>query len=430
MSDSKFANEKGSVPMAAESSNQPRTAEQKAERTAANNKLMAEHKERNRLALEAEAAKPWFQQSHWRRSTMYKNWAKEDILEQAGEFAAITQSPYGFQVLTARDLGFIDVDFDADFFEPWMGGWTWQPADVLTNLKGWVATRPDESYKVYQTAGGNRIMRTDRAQPIDQNYKTLSELLGADPIYLRVCSDEQRSFRPRLSPKPSRVGIKWPMWDFYGHGMWDGDGSGADGYRGYSFTPPVQEYKTAAAKYATCKLVTTIGSGVIDDALLPLVTLHDARCNVFADVPLEPFREYLGPTWLQLVEIHEACYNYAEYGLHADLIWDLMGEHDQAAQQALRSLSPEKCQQVRADAAHAAARRAAWLKAAWGPAIDDTNDGRYWKLELYVEGSPYPEGSGSAIIRFLPGHPSYIECARASYISNILGACPSNARRA
>jgi hypothetical protein len=42
-----------------------------------------------------------------------------------------------------------------------------------------------------------------------------------------------------------------------------------------------------------------------------------------------------------------------------------MQKHNEGAQQALRSLSVEKCQQIRAVAAHAAARKAAWLRSAW-----------------------------------------------------------------
>lgn len=362
MSDSQYANENGSVSqVASESLKQPQT---KQEQRAHDEKTMAEYEERRRRDAE-EAARPWIEQQHWRRSITYKNWAREQILERVGEFAAVTQSPYGYEVLTTRDLGFIDIDFHSDFYEPWLGGWTWQPVDVLAKLKAWVAVNPVESYRAYRTAHGMRVMRTDRPQPLDQNYQRLSELLGGDPVYLRVCADEQRSFRARLSGKPLRVGITWPHWDFYGSG-WNDDS--ADGY---SFPPPVEEYKAAAAKYATCKLVTTVGCGILDDSLAPLVSFHDERCAVFSELPLEPLHasELKGPTWLQLVEIHEACYSdkipdpctHGHSGLHADTVWDLMGVHNVDAQQAMRSLAPEKCKEIRAEAARATASKTEWL---------------------------------------------------------------------
>lgn len=360
MSDSQFGNENGSVSqVASESLNQPQT---KQEQQAQYEKTMAEYEERRLQRETEEAAKPWIEQQHWRRSITYKNWTQEQILERVGEFAAVTQSPYGYEVLTARDLGFIDIDFHSNFYEPWLGGWTWQPVDVLAKLKAWVAVNPGESYRVYRTAHGMRVMRTDQPQPLDQNYKRLSELLGGDPVYLRVCADEQRSFRARLSGKPLRVGITWPHWDFYGSG-WNNDS--ADGY---SFPPPIEEYKAAAAKYATCKLVETVGCGILDDTLAPLISFHDERCAVFSELPLEPLHasELKGPTWLQLVEIHEACcYDGMDLGgnhiWHADSVWDLMGKHNEDAQQAMRVLSPEKCREIRADDARATALKTEWL---------------------------------------------------------------------
>ena len=88
--------------------------------------------------------------------------------------------------------------------------------------------------------------------------------------------------------------------------------------------------------------------------LLPLVNLHDARCAVFTDLSLEPLHpsELAGPMWLQLAEITEACYD-AELDRRPSVVWDLMATHNEDAQQALRTLGPEKCQLVRAHAAHA-----------------------------------------------------------------------------
>ncbi len=95
----------------------------------------------------------------------------------------------------------------------------------------------------------------------------------ADPLYVRLCRLQQ-SFRARLTPKPWQCGLRVPPASF-------------------PFDTPQQEsrfrawdadYAATAARYATCRYLTTFG-GRIAPAFEELIRFHDQETKAGTTLP-------------------------------------------------------------------------------------------------------------------------------------------------
>src|ERR1039457_2179867 len=213
--------------------------------------------EREQLERARENALPFAERAGSRKRHMYRGWQLEPVELQADNFA-ITRSNYGYRVLNSPDLGIIDVDFDfgAGISEMHMAV---QRMEAITNIRDWVAAHPEQSWRVYRTAAGLRMIRTAAPQPLDETYDAVRDAITeADRLYCDLCK-EQNAFRARISPKVNQIGADYPGWSPYAYpeGFWDHS--------------PTQEeilaYDMKARQYKVAELIEVVGSGAVHQQL-------------------------------------------------------------------------------------------------------------------------------------------------------------------
>ena len=217
----------------------------------------------------------------------------EPILREFGNggdspAAVVTRNSYGALVLNTRDLMFIDIDRDDE--KPPEGGLLSSvmslfrqpeliPAQPSSRVVAEIQRTAESnrlSLRVYKTAAGYRAVVTSaRYEPGSGVSEGLLKQFGSDPLYMRLCK-MQDSFRARVSPKPWRCGEDTPP-------------------ASYPFTTPQEQaafedwqrrYSAAAAKYATCRYVSSIGGAHIDPAFQELIQYHDQETRANSSLPL------------------------------------------------------------------------------------------------------------------------------------------------
>jgi hypothetical protein len=190
-------------------------------------------------------------------------------------------------VLNARDLMFVDIDFQTarpkrvGLFARLFGQRAPSaPADNgdagLATVRAWSEKNPDFTLRLYRTANGWRVAIIDRVMCADSELaRNILAELGSDPLYRRLC-EQQQCFRARLTPKPWRMNLAAPPVKF----------PRADAAEEDRFTAWRKKYDALAPKFATCRLFETIGRGEAHPALAPLLELHDSLTGVLRDAPL------------------------------------------------------------------------------------------------------------------------------------------------
>lgn len=256
---------------------------------------------------DADNAKPFLDRQLWRKRWMYRGWSEEEILWTPTDRSAFTRSHYGYEVLNTPDLGVVDVDFNIDYDVKA------QQCESLSNLKAWCAVHPQQSFRAYKTAAGLRYLRTDAPMPLDADYDVLCEMVAADEVYRYMCRQEQNCFRVRISPKPARIRAEWPNWN---------------PYSGWNYDPTpatVANYEAAAARFKTCEYLGTVGSGVIDPMLKPLIDLHDRKCRI-EERSLEMEEPLSEECTVQLRDIDAVVFNrkYRPDGSAPELLWQAL----------------------------------------------------------------------------------------------------------
>jgi hypothetical protein len=208
---------------------------------------------------------------------------REEVLErfadgQGNLLAAITRNAWGALVLNAAGLMFIDIDFAPIlpteqiryFFRKWFDKSAESPdaarqRQAIERLSEFVRDRSHWCVRVYRTQAGLRAAVVH--EPLDPaKDETLSwlELAGCDPLYTRLCR-QQQCFRARLTPKPWRCRhhpcpVRWP---------WDSEQDRA------AFDRWQKEYLDKQSGYATCQYVDTLGQGTPHSEFGPIIELHD-----------------------------------------------------------------------------------------------------------------------------------------------------------
>jgi len=246
---------------------------------------------------------------------------REEITGRHGT-AVITRNSYGARCLNVPDVLFADVDFTPR--SPWkaglvvlavlalasigaglaQGSWLFgglllsvslvafapigafalrlhmkmrggpEPIALL-RIERFLADNHGWNLRTYRTPAGLRVVATHRTfDPVDPEVQRFFQAVGADPVYARMCLN-QRCFRARLTAKPWRIGIE-------GHlrprpGVWPVDPERLPERGAW-----VDAYEAKAAGFAACRYVATVGSGVTDPAVEPVIALHDelSRANV------------------------------------------------------------------------------------------------------------------------------------------------------
>jgi len=141
-------------------------------------------------------------------------------------------------------------------------------AAVRTRLQRFLQQHPAWTVRLYVTPKGLRLLAThQRFDPAAPEVQAFFDAVGADPVYVRMCQN-QRCFRARLSAKPWRIGLRERLRP--SHAAWP-------------LAPALQpqrehwvaQYEQAAAGYAACRWIETLGSGQVHPSLRAVVELHD-----------------------------------------------------------------------------------------------------------------------------------------------------------
>jgi hypothetical protein len=180
-----------------------------------------------------------------------------------GMAAAVTRNSYGSLVLNTDELLFADVDQNTAMGKG--------PLDRVRSVAG----RHGFSLRLYQTAAGYRVMVTNRRiQGGGDEAEAILNEFGSDPLYMRLCRTQQ-SFRARLTPKPWRAELRKPPVKFPFE-----DAGAAAGFRRWE-----DEYTAGIARYATCRLINTVGEEV-DSGFAGLIEYHDRETKAASSLPL------------------------------------------------------------------------------------------------------------------------------------------------
>lgn len=191
-------------------------------------------------------------------------------------YAAVTLNAYGCQVLNTTNIMFVDVDLPeaskslAQSLKRLFGGAP-SPSQgdrerpAMEKIEAMVQMDPKCGVRVYRTRAGLRYLLThSHAKPSDQATLKAMEVLGADPLYVKLCR-MQECFRARLTPKPWRCGVsalnvRYPWAEKRVEQM----------VRNWC-----DSYRRKADRYATCALVNHLGSTNMDAEIARVVEYHD-----------------------------------------------------------------------------------------------------------------------------------------------------------
>lgn len=247
---------------------------------------------------------------------------REEIIETRGD-SVVTRNSYGALCLNTPDTFFADIDLNepGGSFSGWMvlsvlaavglgvvGFWkegiililaaflirrlvkpsrqrkTAETKEArqqraLEKIRAFSSAHPSWNFRVYRTPAGFRAMAThDRLDPRSEEVAKCFEALGTDQIYRNMCV-RQNCFRARVSPKPWRIGIgdhirprpgTWPVKP--------------------EFIPPrnewIRAYDVAAVGFASCEFIESVGSGVVDSSIAPVLSWHDQLSRAESGLPI------------------------------------------------------------------------------------------------------------------------------------------------
>lgn len=191
----------------------------------------------------------------------------EPLIEVIGgpgpESARITVNSYGSIVMNAAGALFVDVDTG----EARRGEIEERPPEPLDAA---IARDAGLGVRAYRTRAGWRYLVTNRL--FDPSASTTAALLAdleADPQYVLLCR-AQRSFRARLTPKPWRAGRR-PVPISPNRGVERDE---------------LQRYVDGTWRYATTRLVASLGRDETSPELAPIVAYHDRWTQAESGKPL------------------------------------------------------------------------------------------------------------------------------------------------
>ncbi len=187
----------------------------------------------------------------------------ELIEQELDENNIVTRNRYGALVLNSTDLCFADVDYvSGGFFNALarlFGGGRSDEEILIERIRSLCAAEDSLGVRLYRTAAGFRLVLAGRGVSLGSPcLENLFRTLDTDPLYRKLC-ERQGCFRARLTPKPSRVGLKAAPTCM-------DSSTAAETLAGW-----VPAYETACKPYAVCRLADCFGRPISHPAL----TLHD-----------------------------------------------------------------------------------------------------------------------------------------------------------
>jgi len=245
---------------------------------------------------------------------------REEILATHGT-AVVTRNAYGAQCLNTPNVLFADIDFDFVPSASWvllavalgavlpilLGAWMhafwivvvgWFSMFVLALLYRQARTRlelparaarqridaflqrhPDWSLRVYRTPAGLRLLAMHRTfEPADPAVAELFDAVRADPAYVQMCR-RQQCFRARVSPKPWRIGIVEHLRPR--PGVWPIAAERMAARRAW-----VARYEERSIEFASCRYLTSLGTGATHREADAVRAIHDALCRATTTLPI------------------------------------------------------------------------------------------------------------------------------------------------
>jgi hypothetical protein len=250
---------------------------------------------------------------------------REEILSRHGE-TVITRNAYGAHCLNTPNVLFVDIDFDdgpswrsilifyavllvapaivglmtrSSKFSSLFGlaalllcifvGSVWRPLwrrfrgepedAARRRVEHYLMRNPNWSVRLYRTPAGLRVLAMHQPfAPGDPAVADCFRALGADPIYSRMCLNQQ-CFRARVTAKPWRIGI--------GHHMRPQPGVWPVAPERIALREAwIAEYEAAAPAFAACRFIETLGSGVSHAETRRVQELHDELSRANSSLPI------------------------------------------------------------------------------------------------------------------------------------------------
>ena len=188
----------------------------------------------------------------------------EPVLAVSDDCNVVTRNHYGCRVLNTTSVCFADVDTVPNTvgnrIRAIFGKGLTPEERLLATIRSLTGQDSTLGVRVYRTVHGWRLVLAGQGISLQSpRMQQLFRLLNVDACYARLCR-LQRCWRARISPKPFFRGLK--RFPFPLHSDWESD-SAAVAW--------VQNYETATAGLAVCRLIAEIGAPIND----PIVNWHD-----------------------------------------------------------------------------------------------------------------------------------------------------------
>jgi hypothetical protein len=179
----------------------------------------------------------------------------------------------------------------------------WETAPELAAFMAAVTQWSEWGVRMYKTCAGYRGLVTHATfDPTAESTLDLMRQFHCDPQYIVLCK-RQESFRARLTPKKWRCKqlnkslspnfrFSYPGCDMT---YWHGEASEADetqrvwdALEKYEqvYDNAVVAYEHAAAKYATCRYLGTVGNTAIHPDIASIVALHDEKTHALSEAEM------------------------------------------------------------------------------------------------------------------------------------------------
>jgi hypothetical protein len=198
-----------------------------------------------------------------------------------GADALISRNAYGALVLNTARIFFADIDLPqsptAGLLSSLFGKKAADPAEAaLARLRDWHSRQPAWALRVYRTKAGLRLLAMqDQFDPTTADTQKLLASLGSDPLYTTLCRT-QACFRARLTPKPWRIGLKAPHWQY----PFENSSQAAE------FQEWVRRYDATRPRFAVCRLLAELGPHTQTAEAAAVLAIHDQYTCPPGDLPL------------------------------------------------------------------------------------------------------------------------------------------------
>jgi hypothetical protein len=142
---------------------------------------------------------------------------------------------------------------------------------ALERVTAFSQQHPDWGLRVYSTPKGLRILVTHQTMlPTDSAVQALFSALQVDPIYQRLCL-QQQCFRARVTGKPWRMGLSGPSPQVR---RWPAAANQLAARADWTHV-----YDKQAAQYSACQFIAQLGHTRMAMDIQALVDWHDEACR-------------------------------------------------------------------------------------------------------------------------------------------------------